>query len=95
MIFAMMEVAQNTIRTPRRDFPVGPVVISARGTGSTPGQGRSHMLRDAAERKKKPQGGGSGHHPVDIDMLFKKTSQKEMLGGSLLDKKRKLSCQKE
>ena len=75
------------------------MVISAGGTGSTPGQGRSHMLRDAAppkkKRKEEPQGGGSGHHPVDIDMLFKETSQKEMLGGSLLDKKRKLSCQKE
>ena len=54
------------------------------------------MLRDAAKKKKKePQGGVSGHRPVDIDMLFKKTSQKEILGGSLLDKKRKLSCQKE
>ena len=53
MIFAMMEVAQNTIRTPRRDFPGGPVVISAGGTGSTPGQDRSHMLRDAAPPKKK------------------------------------------
>lgn len=28
---------------------------SARGTGSTPGQGRSHMLRDAAKKNKTPR----------------------------------------
>ena len=86
-------------KNPKEGLPWWSSGYKCRGHRFNPWSGQiPHVERCSPppkKRKEEPQGGGSGHHPVDIDMLFKETSQKEMLGGSLLDKKRKLSSQKE
>ena len=84
-------------KNPKEGLPWWCSSYKCRGHRFNPWLGQIPYAERCSQKKKKkePQGGVSGHRPVDIDMLFKKTSQKEILGGSLLDKKRKLSCQKE